>query len=207
MAIISGTLREQKLYRHLGFVPFGPIVGTEEAPFQPMYLTKEAFYDKEARFRRLMALPDEKCGKKEEPESKSAEEKISFLPGPVEMSEEVKREFSRAPVSHRAGEFVEDFQHVKQQLRALTSAENVEIVLGTGTLGNDIVAGQISLLEEHGLILSNGEFGERLLDHASRFRLSHHTVKKDWGETFDYEEIREVLNHNSKIRWLWGVPC
>jgi hypothetical protein len=41
MALISGTTRQQRLYRHLGFVPFGPLVGTPEALFQPMYLTKE----------------------------------------------------------------------------------------------------------------------------------------------------------------------
>ncbi len=43
MAVISGTLRQQKLYRHLGFVPFGPIVGRGEALFQPMSLTLEQF--------------------------------------------------------------------------------------------------------------------------------------------------------------------
>ncbi|MBM3834417.1 MAG: GNAT family N-acetyltransferase [Verrucomicrobia bacterium] len=48
MAIISGTTRQQKLYKHIGFVPFGPLVGTPEAMFQPMYLTLEAF-DKNTR--------------------------------------------------------------------------------------------------------------------------------------------------------------
>jgi hypothetical protein len=43
LAIISGTVRQQKLYRHLGFVPFGPVVGTPPAQFQPMYLTLEVF--------------------------------------------------------------------------------------------------------------------------------------------------------------------
>ena len=42
-AVISGTTRQQRLYRHLGFVPFGPLVGTGDALFQPMYLTKESF--------------------------------------------------------------------------------------------------------------------------------------------------------------------
>ena len=28
LAIISGTMRQTKLYQHLGFVPFGPVVGT-----------------------------------------------------------------------------------------------------------------------------------------------------------------------------------
>ncbi|PYJ00414.1 MAG: aminotransferase V, partial [Verrucomicrobia bacterium] len=28
LAIISGTVRQRRLYQHLGFVPFGPVVGT-----------------------------------------------------------------------------------------------------------------------------------------------------------------------------------
>jgi hypothetical protein len=43
LAIISGTLRQRKLYRHLGFIPFGPLVGSPPAQFQPMYLTLEVF--------------------------------------------------------------------------------------------------------------------------------------------------------------------
>ena len=45
LAIISGTVRQRKLYQHLGFVSFGPLVGTPEAQFQPMYLTLESFCD------------------------------------------------------------------------------------------------------------------------------------------------------------------
>ena len=51
LAIISGTLRQTKLYRHLGFVPFGPIVGSPKARFQPMYLTLDAFVELEMRSR------------------------------------------------------------------------------------------------------------------------------------------------------------
>ena len=41
LAIISGATNQRKLYQHLGFVPFGPPVGTPEAPYQPMYRTLE----------------------------------------------------------------------------------------------------------------------------------------------------------------------
>lgn len=44
--VASCSVRQMKLYRHLGFVPFGPLVGTAEAPFQPMYLTLEAFEER-----------------------------------------------------------------------------------------------------------------------------------------------------------------
>jgi N-acyl amino acid synthase FeeM len=43
LALISGTVRELKLYRHLGFEPFGDLVGAPGAMYQPMLLTLEAF--------------------------------------------------------------------------------------------------------------------------------------------------------------------
>jgi hypothetical protein len=42
-AVISGTTRQLPLYRRLGFVPFGPLVGAGDARFQPMALSLEAF--------------------------------------------------------------------------------------------------------------------------------------------------------------------
>ena len=38
-AVISGTTRQLKLYSQIGFIPFGPIIGTGEALYQPMYIT------------------------------------------------------------------------------------------------------------------------------------------------------------------------
>ena len=43
LALISGITRQERLYRHLGFEPFGPLVGTPDAQFQPMMLTLERF--------------------------------------------------------------------------------------------------------------------------------------------------------------------
>jgi hypothetical protein len=43
LAVSSCTTRQLKLYTHIGFVPFGPLVGTAKAPFQPMYITVEAY--------------------------------------------------------------------------------------------------------------------------------------------------------------------
>ena len=43
--------------------------------------------------------------------------------------------------------------------------------MGGGTLANDVVGYQISLLPGRGLILSNGEFGDRLIGQAKRLGL------------------------------------
>jgi hypothetical protein len=42
-AVSSCTVRQLKLYEHMGFVPFGPLVGSAKARFQPMYITVEAY--------------------------------------------------------------------------------------------------------------------------------------------------------------------
>lgn len=52
IAVISGLVQQQKLYEHLGFVPFGRYVGTSDALFQPMYLTLEMFGEKAKSWRR-----------------------------------------------------------------------------------------------------------------------------------------------------------
>lgn len=39
LGVISGTPREMELYMNIGAVPFGPLVGTEQVPYQPMYFS------------------------------------------------------------------------------------------------------------------------------------------------------------------------
>ena len=41
IALISGTTKQERLYKHIGFVPFAFLVGNEDAQFQPMFITKE----------------------------------------------------------------------------------------------------------------------------------------------------------------------
>jgi hypothetical protein len=41
VGLISAAKSQERLYRHLGFVPFGPPLGTERAPFHAMYITWE----------------------------------------------------------------------------------------------------------------------------------------------------------------------
>jgi predicted N-acetyltransferase YhbS len=41
LMLISGTTRQLKLYKRIGFKPFGDVVGTPEAQFQPMFMDLE----------------------------------------------------------------------------------------------------------------------------------------------------------------------
>jgi N-acyl-L-homoserine lactone synthetase len=44
-AVISGFVRQIPMYSHIGFIPFGPMTGSGEALFQPMYITVKNLYD------------------------------------------------------------------------------------------------------------------------------------------------------------------
>ena len=194
-AIISGTLRQAKLYQHLGFVPFGPMVGNGDATFQPMSVTLETFEVTARAF--LRAAP----ARSFHPSA------VNFLPGPVAVRREVRRAFEQAPESHRTESFAADFQNTKAILCDLTNARNVELLLGSGTLANDVVGAQLSLLSGKGIVLSNGEFGLRLADHAHRFKLAFDHLKFSWGDPLDLEVVRARLAHVPAPAWLWCVHC
>src|SRR5438132_13970002 len=102
---------------------------------------------------------------------------VNFLPGPVAMRREVRRAFEQAPESHRADAFLKDFSATQQILCDLVRAPRVELFLGSGSLANDIVAGQLSLECGRGLVLGNGEFGSRLVDQARRSQLKFDTLE------------------------------
>jgi aspartate aminotransferase-like enzyme len=195
IALISGTVRQQKLYQSLGFIPFGPLVGTEGAKYQPMYLTSDAA---DVLFNRFLGRGLAPAG--EQPPT-------NLLPGPVEVVPETRKAFADQPISHRAEAFKAQFQRTKELLCELVNSRHVEILLGSGTLANDVVAGQLTLLGGRGLILSNGEFGDRLIDHATGFGLSFRALRIEWGEAFTEADLRWAIASDPMIEWLWAVHC
>jgi aspartate aminotransferase-like enzyme/GNAT superfamily N-acetyltransferase len=191
LALISGTTRQLKLYAHLGFTPFGPRVGSAAAPYQPMMLTLGRF-----RHGAQRTLDAHACG---------APGEASFLPGPVEVAREVRAAFRRRPQSHRSEAFGATLAAVKRRLRELTGARHVGVLLGSGTLANDAVAAQLSLRRGRGLVSSNGEFGERLVDHARRWRLDFDVQRSPWGEPLDLARLARALA--ARPAWLWLAHC
>ncbi|PKR83572.1 GNAT family N-acetyltransferase [Heyndrickxia camelliae] len=186
IAFISGTTRQTKLYKHLGFEPFAQLVGKDDALFQPMYLTKEMFYQKEHL--RTLSMVN------------------SFLPGPVRVEDQIQSIFLSQPDWHRSQEHKQTAESVFSKLKQLTNAKNVSVFTGTGTVANDAIAAHLASLGSNGLILINGEFGERLADHADRFGLQYDKLAVSWGSPFNIEEIKKLcrLNH---YHWIWFVHC
>lgn len=192
LAVISGTTRQLKLYRHMGFVPFGPLTGTEGAHYQPMYVSLDQFKENTGRITTQTAEP--------------ATGVISFLPGPVQMAPEVREAFALPPAYHRCAEFAGIMTRCQDKLTALLSCRHAIIALGSGTLANEMVAAHLSTLGQRGLILANGEFGERLCRLAKRHGLEVSSLIEPWGACFPLPRlVAELATGN--FGWLWMAAC
>lgn len=132
---------------------------------------------------------------------------LNFLPGPITVRDEVRHAIHQTAISHRSTDFGDLLVDTKRRLCELTGAGYVEILLGSGTLANDMVAAQLSRHSGPGLILSNGEFGDRLIDHARRFGLCARTLAINWGTAFQPSQIEAMFRQQPDTRWLWAVHC
>lgn len=176
--VISGTVREQRLYRRFGFIPFAEPIGTVEAQYVPMKLTRTAFMQSEtARTLRPKSL----------------------LAGPVELSDTVRSALATQPISHRSAEAERLLRSVQTKLSTLVKLPHVYTLLGSGTIANDAVAAQ---LNGRGLIVDTGEFGRRLVDHARRAGLEFDVLSLEAGELLPMPQIERC-----EPDWIWTVHC
>lgn len=176
--VISGTVREQKLYRRFGFIPFAEPVGTEEARYIPMKLTRSAFMDSES--------------------ARTLRQKL-LLAGPVELSDRVRSALSNQPTSHRSVEAGRLLKSVQSKLSNLIKLPHIYTLLGSGTVANDAVAAQ---LVGRGLIIDTGEFGRRLIDHANRAGLEFEVLTLSAGQRLDVQQLERY-----EPDWIWSVHC
>ncbi|MGD9169852.1 MAG: aminotransferase class V-fold PLP-dependent enzyme [Candidatus Thiodiazotropha sp.] len=197
LAVISGTTRQLKLYTHLGFKRFGPLVGERDALFQPMYLdfTNAVALKRQSRLFQI--------------KRNSALEHLCFnyLPGPVTIPSSVVKANSAEPCSHRGKRFMEDFAEVRRELCARVNGSNVQVMTGSGTLANDVTAAYLTQLSGKGIVVVNGEFGERLRDHAARFGLDFKVLHVTEGEAVKIKDLERQIRRMACVEWIWTVHC
>ena len=131
-------------------------------------------------------------------------EKLNFLPGPVKFHPDIFKDLAANPLSHRTEEFKQIFDDTCTMLSQLVRVKHTALLMGSGTLANEVIAGQLSVLGGKGLIISNGEFGERLAQQAKRFNLNFHHLSYTWGESFDYMQTENYILNN-RPSWVWFV--
>jgi len=118
------------------------------------------------------------------------------------------RAYHQPPLYHRSPEFTHKWRLARQQLCSLAGT-GLEAALfsGSGTTANDVIAATIaaSANANHGLVLANGEFGERLVGQIRRWGISPQLCRTRWGCPFDPTVVREAIRNVPRGGWVWGV--
>ncbi len=202
---ISGVAKRLGLYQRLGFVPLGPAVGRGEASFVPMMQVVGQLPEKLEHMKKMWETRLNKVA------PNSPTEAVCLLPGPVTMSRAVRAAFAAAPIYHRGPEFIARFVKVRSILGDMVGGRDVAILNGSGTLANETIAATLAAGlnrgAEHGrgIILCNGEFGERIAQQATRFGLRPRILSWAWGEPWDLGAIDEAMAQEAPGSWVWGV--
>ena len=133
-------------------------------------------------------------------------EPINLSTGPVGLSQSVMKALAQAPISHRSVEFTNLHHKTTNFLSEAFSVKQTFILTGSGTLANEVMLHEIKLLSGKGIIISNGEFGERITAQAQRNNLNFIVVKEAWGAAFNLTLIEQKIK-DLKLSWLLFCHC
>ena len=137
--------------------------------------------------------------------SKSAAVKMSqqaphpalLIPGPVEFSDEVLQSMSHYSESHVGQPFVNCFGETLSMLRKLFQTENPKsqpfVISGSGTLGWDQVAANLTEPGDEALVLHTGYFADSFADCFETYGVKATQLKAPIGDRPQLDEVEKAL--------------
>jgi len=125
---------------------------------------------------------------------------LLFTPGPVNVAANLRVAISQPDICHREPEFDELLASIEQKLLSLFQIERrtryrAVVITGSGTAANEAMLSSVVGRREI-LILSNGEFGERLAKTSRIHNPKTHVIEEPWGQEFDIDRIEAYLKAN-----------
>jgi len=122
---------------------------------------------------------------------------LLFTPGPVNVAVNVRAAVGREDICHREFEFEELLRSIEGRLLQLFEIRNQShyqavVITGSGTAANEAMLSSV-VGDQNILILSNGEFGERLHAISQIHNENTFILQFPWGESIDLEIVDTYL--------------
>ena len=122
---------------------------------------------------------------------------LLFTPGPVNVSGKVRAAIAREDICHREAEFEQLFRSVETQLLRLFEIREPQhyqavVLTGSGSAANEAMLSSV-VGDQNILVLSNGEFGERLHATSEIHNSNTFLLKFPWGAALDLDVIDNYL--------------
>lgn len=122
---------------------------------------------------------------------------LLFTPGPVNVAQTLRAAISKEDICHREPDFDNLLRSIEHKLISLFQIRNraryrAVVITGSGTAANEAI---LSSVVGKGaiLILSNGEFGERLHKTSLIHNKRTHFLEMPWGTPFDVSKIEAYM--------------
>lgn len=129
---------------------------------------------------------------------------LLFTPGPVNVAKNLRAAVSKEDICHRETDFDILLKSIEQKILSLFQIEqrnqyNAVVITGSGTAANEAMLSSV-VGQGHILILSNGEFGDRLHNISKIHNTNTHLIEVPWGQKFDLQHIEAYLRlHNIDV--------
>lgn len=124
------------------------------------------------------------------------ERKILLNPGPVTISERVRKALLWPDICHREKEFSNMLYGIRKDLTSLVhkgDKYNTVLISGSGTAAMDAVMSSIVHNNARILIITNGAYGERFSKIAKKYNIDFFEYNQGWGKKIDLKKIDIAL--------------
>ena len=122
---------------------------------------------------------------------------ILLNPGPVSLSEGVRRAVAKVDLCHREPEYFELQDEVIRGLVDIYQCDpdlwTAVLVGGSGTSAMEAMLASLLPHDANVLVLENGVYGERLSRIAGIYGIEHQALKVAWGEAIDMRALADLL--------------
>ncbi|NPV53899.1 MAG: alanine--glyoxylate aminotransferase family protein [Firmicutes bacterium] len=128
--------------------------------------------------------------------------KYLFSPGPVLVSQRVKNSLLHPDICHRGPDFMAMMDSIQEKLIRLFRADSEYVglvVSGSGTAANEAVLSSILTEGEKILLITNGEFGERLDEIVEKHNIPKTILRYKWGGYPKVADVEEALKADPAI--------
>lgn len=131
-----------------------------------------------------------------------------LAPGPVNLHPRVRNVLSLPMIHHRTPEFDQILKRVLLRLKKIFfTQEDVFILTSTGSGGMESLI--VNTLEKNDkvLLIDSGKFGERWGEMIQTFGGQLHTIKLEWGQALDPQQLSDFLNSNPDTKLVLTQAC
>jgi alanine-glyoxylate transaminase/serine-glyoxylate transaminase/serine-pyruvate transaminase len=124
--------------------------------------------------------------------------RVLLGPGPSLVDPRVLKAMSTPLVGHLDPEFLTIMNDMQTMLREVMQTENPLTFAVAGTGSASMEAAFANMLEpgDEILVCINGYFGHRMVDMASRYGATVHTISRPWGQVFAVDEVQAALDEH-----------